>query len=81
MLSSYVLTFNYTHNDIAEDGKVLKCNCGLAQKKGKDSTYCKNINRSIQQVQHEIHHIPDNIDRVVVFPAPLVPRKPKHSPS
>lgn len=24
---------------------------------------------------------PDNIDKVVVFPAPFVPRKPKHSPS
>lgn len=27
------------------------------------------------------HMIPDSIDRVVVFPAPFVPRKPKHSPS
>jgi hypothetical protein len=24
---------------------------------------------------------PDNIDKVVVFPAPFVPRKPKHSPA
>lgn len=24
--------------------------------------------------------VPDNIERVVVFPAPFVPKKPKHSP-
>lgn len=25
--------------------------------------------------------VPDSIDSAVVFPAPLVPRNPKHSPS
>lgn len=32
-------------------------------------------------VQKTKHPIPDNIDKVVVFPAPFVPKKPKHSPS
>lgn len=27
------------------------------------------------------HSIPDNIDKVVVFPAPFVPKNPKHSPA
>lgn len=28
-----------------------------------------------------VPNLPVNIDNVVVFPAPFVPRKPKHSPS
>ena len=43
--------------------------------------------RPITGVRHAVtddvqkSNIPHNIERVVVFPAPFVPKKPKHSPS
>lgn len=36
---------------------------------------------SIVETKREKQVIPVSIDRVVVFPAPFVPKNPKHSPS